>query len=876
MSSITVILSVCLCSMLKQCSADTPLEDVVKYTNVTPVPNSELHYEVEIGENHLGSKSTIFLPEFFYIAAHDLHIHKAYAFNVFINCKFASYAISSVYGFISVLPVFYQRKFQNLVLHNEELGVRFRAYIDKLLANVNRHMKKLIRVLDLLTIPVKPNTSYHTETLVLKTLLSIKLKTYFILNAKNNETSEIVSETEDTPCTISYSKTVQLLLIDMTQLQKYLSINCPRVSGIEGNSQWFSFWVYPNQIAVNNDISQVIKFIEQKRESKDVSTCSLPKILIKKLTDFFKSENMIKDVQVKFTRTENLPLKRIENHVDMFYDIDVVFMYINAIAKSLIRILFFKIKKLSHHKKIPNKINKMIKAVNSSVSNKQNQLPGYIVVGIKVLSEVKNLYKFEDHENYYDFMRSVQDIEITPDPTGANQHSLTETKIENLLQLIGDNVDDFICFNGFFSSINQDHNKLFMSSLTSKQALTFNKKNDGYVGECDFVENVYILSFQALILFNGYFDVIKNGKTAKDTAMLNIYYSGAFRVVSEIKSYCAILIERGKKNKNIHKVSHDVIVVLMNLLPHDDQNAQYYIPLKLYVRRILNTVMSIMSGYDIKYCTENCTPGDASSAQSNFLIFNKINFNDFGNGRKIKESMKRFFVQNFDGFGDNDFGGFDQQNYEYLNARTLYDTFIVNNDVCDRYLDDVKIHWKGLVKNIREIFENEITFVHDPRSLYMLYDVYFKFNAAIVFVEINTCVANNKHIDAVIRCFVLLYVDLNNIEWFDMFPEGIAPFLADISHILYTSIELDVEYNQLSKKEILEKLKKKITETEKKFNSLGITFKSYTSRHRKSNEQRSLRRIPFELIGEYLKNIKKNITKLCDSVSCIPLEFYIE
>lgn len=61
-------------------------------------------------------------------------------------------------------------------------------------------------------------------------------------------------------------KIIQLLLVELIQLQQFLTMNCPEIPGNKKNTQFYGYWVTIDHKLTNNSINQVMKVVRRELE----------------------------------------------------------------------------------------------------------------------------------------------------------------------------------------------------------------------------------------------------------------------------------------------------------------------------------------------------------------------------------------------------------------------------------------------------------------------------------------------------------------------------------------------------------------------------------------------------------------------------------
>lgn len=834
------------------------MKSILNKTTVDHV--GALNYAVTVSDGRRTSESIVFLPEI-PRGADISSANKQHAFSVFVNCKSAEFAMSVLYEFLGSLPAFYEKRFRSYDFNDAEFGERFRNDFDDLKFEVDTDITRMIRILHSY-LDLRPNHAHHDHAVVLKALLSLKLIVNYVGDPPKSDGKPADSGATD-------FRTFQLLLVDMTRLQEYLTMHCLNNRAGEINSQFYGFWVQNYHGVAHGDVEPLIEILQnaiglKPTQSADNGndTCSFSQNTLENLTTYFNSKivsSVIQKAEIEMPAYGNRSLDAIAKRVSMFYDIDDVFDYVDGTLMAMFNLLFYQIEYLKKsgllNKDNGTKLTERLKAIGRTVSKNKMNLPVYVGDFFSILSKVEKLKEIDENAKTFELKNVLSRITLTP----VDRHTTTvhasffQNDILGALDVIENGLRDLECFDDFFSSIRQDHVKQFRPLLVSEYDLVFNSGNDEQANECGFVKNTYALALQARMLFNGYVDIAEEPLKSQ-------HYSGALNAIVQIQYYCAGLIERRTENQYIRKIAYSALVFLMNLPVGAEGKTFDY-----HVQRVLHAIMNAMSDYDVRYCIETDAPVMAS--RSNILLFNKIDFNDFGNKHSIEESMKRYLKRDFDDVGFERFGRFELTRYEFLVANKLY--VVHNHQLVDYFisysLDDVRIYWKGSVQNIETIFNNETEVIQSPFNLYTLYDVFFKFSTAVVFVQTRRYLLEKNTIHDTADSLYSLKRDLDRIAWNTLFPRRMETLLKDIVLLLETPRELiEKKWQENKIKQRIEELNDRI---EKQFDESSVTFSSRPNDLKKDGS-----RIDVFIwnYAEHLNKVMFNFTKFCNEIFNVP------
>lgn len=152
-----------------------------------------------------------------YLYPSDNAQDKLHMFNLTLNCKFGHGVLQRLFMFMELSPLLYQYKFQTHPLYDEEFKPQFIEYLATLLTDFDKYIDRFINALRAFESFDIYSSFYNNNTSILKTLLSLKMKYYFIPTIQDKaNANEYKTDFE----------IIQLFIIDMIDIQRFLTVNC--------------------------------------------------------------------------------------------------------------------------------------------------------------------------------------------------------------------------------------------------------------------------------------------------------------------------------------------------------------------------------------------------------------------------------------------------------------------------------------------------------------------------------------------------------------------------------------------------------------------------------------------------------------------------
>lgn len=199
-----------------------------------------------------------------------------------------------------------------------------------------------------------------------------------------------------------------------------------------------------------------------------------------------------------------------------------------------------------------------------------------------------------------------------------------------------------------------------------------------------------------------------------------------FRVIKDVRNYFLLIIERRTTDAMLMQTAYDVASILANV-PLGRPNREIG---SLELIRIINVVMSKLTTAGMHYCTFNyplC------------LLRSYREWYNPADTTSMSRIIHRFFQTNIGHLSEGDLdesGRASKMDSDYLNVSQLYNKYVNASSVVNAYTPYVLFKWRGRDCTIKDVFENVINFPFNPRFVFAVYDICFKFFIAVVYYKI--------------------------------------------------------------------------------------------------------------------------------------------
>lgn len=731
----------------------------------------------------------------------DPFVDKAYALYTVINCKFALWVEQEIYRFINNISGLRQDKIAYYNgLYEENYEHTFRDKLNIFINNISHNVLRFINILTYF-IEIISDSSYYMDFGVLKSLISLHIK-IDLMSFNNDDNQRNLKKLS--------SEIIKLLLIETTELQRFLSLNC--VGNIVSNdtkiSNLFGLWEFIAVETNNNEfIDQFLtKILHIGLESdKSLNNCSTRQIFLENiikipendLISFIVYKTKVEDHSNDNTVINSVLIEDIKGRLEISYDIDIIGWYHDSILIAIMKIVYMFV--MYSEQYIKETISK-IKVINKKIQDNQNVLPAYFIKGFSILNNIDDS-KQSQRENiklyFIDDLRNISYADFTFSLDFNNFPKYLEQIITRLLN----NFDDIICAQNYLKNVRKVNGKYYTPGSQNKNSLLINytdidEAKHKYYSACRFVSYVYKYSFRAQDFIDD-FDFRVKSKLSKSACKVirNVFHT--------ISNCCQIVFKYEDANFNFIKMTYDIATLLKN--QRFDSNFEKK---NLFLfERILNIVMNELNVYRIKYCSH--------MIDSEYLLVNNIySVDKMGQNILFQDFIKHFFAiryrvsRTFKTFKPLNFDQIiDSKNAKYFQINYLYKKFIKKSLVIKLYGDSIKIYWNRRQRSIKNIFLDLGKVILNPQNMYVLYDIYNKFYLSVIFFEVynfgkdyNT---SKKGLEEMIK-------ELKYDDCYKIFPETMTSFKSDLKTIFHFS---DIE----DRYEALNVLRQKKLQIEKKF-----------------------------------------------------------
>lgn len=688
---------------------------------------------------------------------------KTHAFYTAVSCKFASWTMGKLYEFVESSTAasgrcdFRERHAHAYprVLFENRVGTT-----TSLTAALDKYVKRFIEILTGFLNVKSGAYSRYDDTAVLKTFLSLRIKTHYYINTTRSK------NTGKESFVVSDIDVMRIVLAHMTSLQRFLSTNCSedyKSSSLSSSPppQFYGYWI-------NGGVDTIDHFLFNIRRiglefDPSSSLCSTAEILLDDLVTAlrFSDDPLSRDVagaKMRITADTTISVADVRDAIND--DVELIFWYRECVLTAIVKLVLRKaIRRLSSKDGLPRSVVDAIAEMNSRMSS----VPSYLAVGFTLLANAAadDSESITELENYYRSLSDVVVLAADDDERGESSSSAAARRVhvvprerdasrtskaitlrdlivvterpdrvdwpddvqylENVMRTLLSNVDDFKCFHRsslILRDRNEHYNYYIPFADDKRSLLPVNgiadrvdqqQQQQQSVGTCDFVADVHALCRRAVRGFAG-----PRSHDADES----------WEIVFKIKGYFLAIVRREADDYDLLKTAYDSATLLVNLVRRADKNVDVY-----HVQRVLDVVATELDGYAIKRCELFLTLDDSTSAA------------DVPPTPVIEKSVWTFYENRF-GTANDDIRCDDD--CKYLNAQYLYDSFVKDSDVIKLYGNNVKVYWKGKYRTVVDVYEDAIFFTVNARLLYALYDVYFKFFIAAIYYEVREVLSKTR------------------------------------------------------------------------------------------------------------------------------------
>ncbi|VVC25710.1 Hypothetical protein CINCED_3A011258 [Cinara cedri] len=729
-------------------------------------------------------------------------IDKRYAFHNVISCVFGEWTINQLYYFVRTFPLTYQSSFLNTNFDNF-----FNKYFEYFVHKLNKIKKNIQKFIDILHnfIRINPISANYYDNAVLKSLISLEIKIYF-MTLKNGEQ---LSEFQRTDTVV-----IQEILVEMNSIQRFLSVYCDIITSPFDNEIDPLFYNYLTIVKNKKTTDDLINIINAQPSffglNLGLDGCTVNKMFLENIVSMSSMEDVISfdiaNTLLKITSTKYILIKDIWAQIRPSYDIEKIFWYLDSVITAIVKLIFHKILNLFleiNSRLSPSNID-LIKQLNTKIFYykfvSMLNLPTLLVKGFELLREfvenfnhntliqMKEFYdkmddiklfptitvnkdEDEDDDEFY-FFKFDEEVKVSTvtTPKFSDFENNPNSYLMYLLTKLENNFDDLMCFHRSHKCLKNDQVTFDFQNNKSKELLQYNTNNSS-PNDCSFVFDIYINCYGIIVKLNKGFNTGPNDKNNK-------YFKQAWDTIDDLKNYIIyMMISRNVKENNLFETAQNILIVLVNQ-NRDSTNENF-------LTRMVNFIMSELNNYAIKYCT---------LPRFSFFLFNNVNFIQY------KEDG---FYQYSAGLHSSDSNTGNYVNpllYCYdvqLLYKNLYDESKVLPPLFCTHQFHIKFNWKGRRLTMPFVYNDIISLFISPHYLGNFYDLVFKFYFSIFFNEF-------KQIYDYLEFYIWIDPEIKNISKIHLaslpplsmislpnIPEKFNPLINDIEILVKNIINTD-------------------------------------------------------------------------------------
>lgn len=786
-----VYLYLFLCSSrLIQCITEVDRQQIVSNINgyvtikTTDSKNKPYHMTVTIknSDKHTSPYSVVIHND----SKNEKHVDPTYALYTATSCKSALWIVQKINDFIDGALMCDKDK--------PTFEKKLKTFTEHIRTNVERFTHILTYFLE-----ITSNSSFYMDIGVLKSLISLNIKIN-LMSTRTDDDGSIYFTKSD-------KEIVELLLVEIIELQRFVSVHCEYCIRYDKTKIWglFNVWVftdgeYGGDESVNTFLS-VIASIGLESDNP-LKNCSARNILIENIIKIREDDHvslMISEVTLDKDQwdSETVSINEIVDQILISYDIDVIRWYHDLILIAIMKLLCHMIIEITKERFSSDVPIKTINDINNKIPKNIDDLPEYFIKGFDLLKRVDNSNYNKELSSYSDSLHGVH-IKFAIDREKAI------VNLDQLLQRILDYIDHITCAQKYLKYLRREDDRYYTPGSHDKKTLLFSDSNVGesknfddnvQTAACRFVLELYVFSIHAnnFILFVGN----KNMEL----------------VFNSISSYCRIVIRHEKYNWDLIKMAYNIAALIHNQRIQIDGKKKNFF---LY-ERVLDILMAELNVYRVKFCRNK---------KNDYLSFENIDTKN-QDTEALQISMHDIFNGRYEIDYDVDVSKLDAYidvvyNVDYLEIGDLYEHFVKDGRIIKLYKDVVKVYWNIRLQSINTVFTDLRKMVFNSQNVYALYDIYNKFYLAVIFYEVQRALAGDDY-NSLTMELAKLKGEFDFSMCDDAFPNDLSLFKTDLNAIFnFTDVQ--------DESEAVNKLRLKITEAAEKFDKFNFVIAYNTKR----------------------------------------------
>lgn len=671
-----------------------------------------------------------------------------HAFYTTVSCKFSQWTIHQVYGLLKLVPLFDRNNGRSiddgaLVAPYKESISTFKTVVDKY---VDRFVRILNDILD-----TNSDVLYYSDTTILKTLVSLQVHTHYapLQNERSDDDAHVLPA-------------IRSILSDMTALQRFRLMNCSETPSDSDNSHLSGYWIRFDGAAV--DIEEFLSGMEKtKSEPSAPLACSVTQTLLENFVTLSTNDEISLDIlnaEVMDTKTNKISVREILKRIEKEHDVEMISSYQNSVLTTIIKIISSNIMRFLQEPIVYSaeisECTVLINQINTTIS-KITYLPLCLVNGFTILNAALKISQTDIKESY-----------TSLSSTGLGEIELSVTNVKNemiylrkMFHVLSHNINDLQCVRQYFKCLYDEHKRYhvpFIEDENNFRPIVLADKMHSSENLCNFIISIYWMCLQCFLPSNS---CTNNEKSTDKTNNCQ----KVWELINTVKTYFLLIIKNETDDLGFLQMSYNIAMVLVNIRQPSKNSNNFF-----GLQKSLEVIMSHLYSIELKYCT---------SENSNLLLFYNIKFMKFD---LIQQSIHSFFEKNLRCYEPSHILSLDvQPSYNnFISVAYLYNRSIELSDFFKKYENNIRIYWEGTLKTVKNIFKEFLDFSLNPKNVYALYDIYFKFNITAVYYEIinilDTYEKDQNFINVVFKKvpLILTYFEYNN------FPKELKQFILNI------------------------------------------------------------------------------------------------
>lgn len=699
---------------------------------------------------------------------HLIDVHNGFYYAV--SCMITQWTIDRMYRLIEYCPLTSRPEYQNDPWYEDSVLPKIQndsSLILQLETYTNFFIKLLQEILNVI-----PYASYDSDTTILKIFLSIKTTFYFISSEKFEKLNTTF---------------LQLILKEMAALQGFLSTNCSVLEPSVSDSQFYDFSLHidfdqPENFNIDEFI-QKLKTMGLGKElmiSHHLENSQKEDMFLRSFVKIGSDDYIIKDMlkaKIQYAQTQSSTMEEI-----LINDIGMVTTHWHYILNAAIELAINKLLIIiNNNTQLSDEIVRLVKmlsdtinTVNNSPDYKNMPLPTYFLTCNEKLQEyIYNLLaNFPVQEQKNNLIASVNVFNEIEFGTDVSNTTPPEDYANQLLTRLNSELKEFKLLKNSLQILEIVHEKYYAPFVKSHNSLgTLFVKTEADDEFCQVTVNLYKLCAEALYYYN---ECCTDNPADRSKEEIQYYLDSAAETFISIQLYAMRAIEIKVDNLDFLKMATYVASVLLNLAPEYKKQTN-----AAEVTHITNVIGNELNKYFLTKC---------SAPSYNLLLFNNIDFMNFGYSYTMKNYINKFL--NFD--PKNESSKQMTTLYNCLNMDYLYKNYVKTNGVFDTYENKVQIVWKGYKSSFKKILYNLLNITVHPHNLFNFYELFFMFYTQIVYYEAKRF--SKKYLGdfrkyTVFENFLSTYFRNQN------FPSKFKDLVNDIGSLIVSSGLKTFEYN---------------------------------------------------------------------------------